>query len=234
MEFYWFYQTSTCNGTPPNPANVPRTGGGADLISVQTRVGGNDHAFLRIRNVTPGGLTYLGWTTGSPGSSDTLTCIHHPAGDFKRISFGTLDSSSTNYWDVQWSSGVTEPGSSGSPLFDANKRVIGQLYGGHSSCANPAGIDYYGRFNVTYPNIRRWLEIGGTIHVDGAYSGDEEGTPTKPFNTVSEANGFAWDGVRIKIQAGSYPETLTLGPGVDVPGKALTILAAGGTVTIGQ
>ena len=32
-EYYWFYQTSTCNGTPPNLANVPRTATGADLIS---------------------------------------------------------------------------------------------------------------------------------------------------------------------------------------------------------
>lgn len=227
MEFYWFYQTSTCDGAAPNPATVPRTGGGADLISVATANNGNDRAFLRIRNETPGGVTYLGWTTGSPGSSDTLTGIHHPDGSFKRISFGALDGSSTNYWDVEWSDGVTEPGSSGSPLFDKNKRFIGQLMGGDSSCSNQTGIDSYGRFNITYPNIQRWLEIGGTISVNGSYNGEELGTPTKPYNTVGEANNFAWNGSRIKIQAGSYPETLTFS-------KELTLLATGGMVTIGQ
>lgn len=227
IEYYWFYQTPSCDGTPPNPATVPRTGGGADLISIQTRINGSEHAFLRIRNVTPGGVTYEGWTTGTPGISDTLTGIHHPDGSFKRISFGTLDDSSTNFWDVQWYSGVTEGGSSGSPLFDADHRVIGQLRGGASSCANPTGIDDYGRFNTTYAAIQRWLQVGGTIHVDSTYVGEELGTPSKPFNTVGEANNFAWDGVRIKIKAGSYPETLVFS-------KELTVLAAGGTVTIGQ
>lgn len=228
-EYYWFYQTPTCNGTPPNPADVPRTAGGADLISNQTANAGNDHAFLRIRNETPGGVFYNGWTTGTPGGSPppVLTGIHHPDGSWKRISFGYLDNSNTNYWLMEWYSGVTEPGSSGSPLYDDDRRVIGQLQGGDSSCSNPQGIDWYGRFNVTYPNIQRWLEIGGTIHVDGAYSGTELGTPTQPFNTVGEANNFAWNGVRIKIQAGSYPETLTFT-------KQVTLLATGGSVTIGQ
>jgi len=227
IEFYWFYQTSTCDGTPPNPATVPRTGGGADLLGAQTRASGSDFAFLRIRNTTPGGTAYLGWTTGSPGSGDALTGIHHPSGSFKRISFGNLVGSNANYWDVKWSSGVTEPGSSGSPLFNADKRFIGQLRGGGSSCSNPTAIDDYGRFNVTYPNIQTWFEIGGTIHVDGGYVGTERGTPAEPFNTVGEANNLAWNGVRIQIQAGSYPETLVFT-------KELTVLATGGTVVIGQ
>ena len=33
-----------------------------------------------------------------------------------------------------WELGVTEGGSSGSPLFDQNGRIIGQLFGGTATC----------------------------------------------------------------------------------------------------
>lgn len=222
VEWFWLYQTSTCNGTPPSVWTVPRTTGGADLIASSS---GNDFSFMRIRNSTPGGLAYAGWTTASPGGSDLLSCIHHPDGAYKRISFATLDGSNSNFWIVQYHDGSTEGGSSGSPLLNASRRVIGQLRGGNAACDNMSGTDHFGRFNVTYPKIRRWLEIGGTIHVDGSYSGEELGTPTKPFNTVTEANDFAWNGARIKIQTGMYPETLTFS-------KQLTVIAVGGTVII--
>jgi len=49
-----------------------------------------------------------------------------------------------------------------------------------------------------------------TITVDRSYVGPEEGTPQKPFNTVTEAHTLAWDGANIAIRTGSYPETLVL------------------------
>ena len=42
----------------------------------------------------------------------------------------------------------TEPGSSGSPLFDQNRRIIGTLHGGFAACSNNQS-DWYGRFSVT-------------------------------------------------------------------------------------
>jgi hypothetical protein len=65
-----------------------------------------------------------------------------------------------------------------------------------------------------------------TIHVDGAYAGDKDGTPDNPFSAVSEANNFAWNGARISIKAGTYPESLTFS-------KQVQLLAKGGTVIIG-
>ncbi|RMG55009.1 MAG: hypothetical protein D6723_03650 [Acidobacteria bacterium] len=56
---------------------------------------------------------------------------------------------------------------------------------------------------------------------------DVRGTPWRPFNTVGEANNLAWDGARIKIKAGSYPEMLTIS-------KRVKVIAEGGTTTIGQ
>ncbi len=156
-EFYWFYQTSTCNGAAPSLSSVPLTGGGADYLAGRTEAVGNDFAFLRLRTASPGGVTYAGWSTAAPGTSENLAGIHHPDGSYKRISFGRWDSQDTDFWYVQWYDGVTEPGSSGSPLFNAQQEFIGQLYGGYSACDNLSGIDFYGRFDVSYPYVKQWL-----------------------------------------------------------------------------
>ena len=155
-EFYWFFQTASCGGSPPSLSAVTQTGGGADYLAGRTRASGNDFAFLRLRTAAPGGATYAGWSIDAPGA-ETLAGIHHPDGAFKRISFGSPAGSDANYWEVQWSSGVTEPGSSGSPLFNSSQQFIGQLWGGGSSCATPYETDEYGRFNVTYAVIQGWL-----------------------------------------------------------------------------
>ncbi len=156
-EFYWFYQASQCHGTVPNPRNVPRTSGGATYLAGMTYQSANDFALLQLRQASPAGVYYVGWTTARPSTSETLTCIHHPDGSYKRISFGKLEWDDTNWLTVQWHSGVTEPGSSGSPLFDAAGRFVGQLYGGESACEYMAGLDEYGRFTVTYPVVKKWL-----------------------------------------------------------------------------
>lgn len=129
-------------------------------------------------------------------------------------------------------------GSSGSGIFNDQGQLMGQLYG--VSCPARHGEDcvnsgcnnrdqynkVYGKFSVTFPLIQRWLEIGGTIQVDRNYNGAELGTPSQPFRTVKAAYDFAWDGARIKIKAGDYPERLTFS-------KRVTVIASGGTATGG-
>lgn len=66
-----------------------------------------------------------------------------------------------------------------------------------------------------------------TICVDRNYIGEGLGTPSKPFNTVREANNIAWDGAQIKIRSGSYSEALTIS-------KRIRVLTESGTVTIGK
>jgi hypothetical protein len=237
LEVVWFWQRNSCGGALPNYNALPRNTG-STLLETSSE---NDMSFLRLHGEVPGGIGFAGWTTET--SVDNAYGIHHPAGShlpgdsWKR--YVSLDPASLAICEDPWDfdhydmvRGLTEGGSSGSCVFDSSGRCAGQLSllcdGGNITCSN---IDdfwaVYGEFEETYPLIRRWLEIGGTIHVDGSYSGREEGTPTKPFNTVSEANNFAWDGARIKIQAGSYPETLVFS-------KTLTVLATGGAVIIGE
>lgn len=161
-EFYWFFQTASCHGAPPNIAMVQTTDGGADYLAGQAYFPGNDFTFLRLREPPPGGVSYRGWTTAQPGQAEGLACIHHPDGAYKRISFCSLDDIDPNYWVMRYSSGVTEAGSSGAPLFNASGEFIGQLFGGQSSCANSAGTDDFGRFDVSYGVIGSWLRGEGT------------------------------------------------------------------------
>ncbi len=65
------------------------------------------------------------------------------------------------------------------------------------------------------------------LWVDFNYQGVEEGTFDQPYNTLAEAVAVASSGETVAIKPGSSPETLTIT-------KALTIVAFGGTVTIGE
>jgi hypothetical protein len=173
LELWWFYQTSTCNGPAPSLNSVPHTAGGADYLAGSSI---NDFTFLHLNEAPPAGASYLGWSTANPGSATILTAIHHPGGDIKRISFGGENSADPDFWYIRWSSGITEPGSSGSPLFNGNKQVMGQLWGGSSACDNLSGIDRYGRFDQSYNAIAAWLYppvnnvcSGGIVLTDNVY-----------------------------------------------------------------
>jgi hypothetical protein len=64
------------------------------------------------------------------------------------------------------------------------------------------------------------------MYVDKDNTGDENGKPDKPFNTVAEALSMAWDGAQISIKAGTYQESLTFS-------KRIQVFATEGTATIG-
>jgi hypothetical protein len=183
MEIYWFYQTSACNGASPSLDSVPRTGPGADLLATSSADTGNDFSFLRLWNSPPAGVYYFGWSTAAPTSGETLTTLHHPEEDATRISFGSQVGADADFRYVRWSSGITEPGSSGAPLCNANRQVIGQLYGGSSSCANPTGLDVFGRFDVTYGAIKQWIDASLVLRVvtngPGTVSPDYDGRSLK-------------------------------------------------------
>lgn len=147
------------------------------------------------------GIYYNGWNrTDIPGTS--AVGIHHPAGDIKKISFEYEPLISTTFgaspadshWGVtQWDEGVTEGGSSGSPLFDQNHRTVGQLHGGASACGNPTNqlSDEYGKFftswtgnNSNSTRLSNWLDPGntGVDFIDGV-------DPAGPSSTLDAGVG---------------------------------------------
>ena len=101
-----------------------------------------------------------GWDANNTAAPSGVS-IHHPSGDIKKISTYTtaLATSAWNtnnlpsHWQVYWSAttnghGVTEGGSSGSPIFTTNggnSRIVGTLTGGGSYCSETNAPDYYGK-----------------------------------------------------------------------------------------
>jgi Calx-beta domain len=156
---YWLYNTGN---TPP--AGTPQTNG-ATLLATGTS---SDYTLLRLTGTLPGGLIFSGWDATATPVGTSITGIHHPQGSHKRISFGTTITSCVgglpgpcqNFTPVRWNQGTTEGGSSGSGLWKgtpADARLVGTLTGGEALCSNLNGIDYYGSFSVTYPNISSFL-----------------------------------------------------------------------------
>jgi hypothetical protein len=160
VKAYWFYQTSTCNGAAPSLASSP-TSTGATLLSTGAS---SDYTLLMLEGGLPSGTAWTGWTSAAVADGTASTGIHHPSGDYKRISFGNKASNTTcggaNHVRINWTSGVTEGGSSGSGIWrNDTQQLFGQLHCGTSACGNVTNDDY-GAFSSTYPNISTLLAAG--------------------------------------------------------------------------
>jgi subtilisin-like proprotein convertase family protein len=193
---YWNYQNSTCR-----QPNTGASGGAGDgqLNDFNTgaifRASRSQSDFVLVElddPVSPTANAYFaGWDARGVAISSAIG-IHHPRTDEKRISFEndatqftTYGSSTptTNYTHVRvvdWDTGTTEGGSSGSPLFDQNERVVGQLHGGGAACGNNSS-DWYGSFAVSWDagtnsssRLRDWLDPNntGTEVINGRWAND--------------------------------------------------------------
>ncbi|MBL7957198.1 MAG: trypsin-like peptidase domain-containing protein [Flavobacteriales bacterium] len=160
--FRFNWDSPTCDPTENGP--IDQTVSGCVLLTSNS---GTDMAFLELSSIPPVDydVFYAGWDK-SGATPDSVCGIHHPSGDIKKISLSTGPFSQTNIdlgtgaadcWQVGvWSAGTTEPGSSGSALFNQNKHVIGQLYGGAANCDNSVN-DYYGRLDLSWPFLEQYL-----------------------------------------------------------------------------
>jgi len=186
IEVYWLYQADACDGTAPAMDTVPRTTGGASFLAGASNSSGTDFAFLRLNNAPPDGLTFAGYSTDPAAVGAEVATIHHPEGQAKRISFGTITDTGSpgdggqrlkpieRFHELHWQEGTTEPGSSGCPLFlRSNSLIIGQLYGGYASCGASNEPDYFGRFDVTYPIIQKWLSPSTSNEGESGESGND-------------------------------------------------------------
>ena len=118
-------------------------------------------------------LVWLGWdnTTSIPTSG---AGIHHPAGDVMKISIEENQFQNTtpasvlgnNGWTVGFDSGIVEGGSSGSPILNQNKKIVGQLWGGITYPDAPClqKTAYYGKLckswnggGLSNTSLKSWL-----------------------------------------------------------------------------
>ena len=179
---HWNFQNTFCR--EPNSDSSGRDGNGPTNIF-------NSGAILRVNNAnsdvclielddpinSSAGAYFAGWDRSTQPAQNAVG-VHHPGVSEKRISFDLdmLTSGSffsvtrPNFWKVgQWEVGTTEPGSSGSPLFNPDGLIVGQLAGGEASCANFTGSDFYGKISESFSSssssslsLRPWLDPGAT------------------------------------------------------------------------
>lgn len=187
LETKWFYRSASCGSTSVN-AGVQTLRGGATLLYANA---GTDTSFMRLNDAVPNGVVFAGWDSRTASGSGNIKGLHHPSGDLQKVSVGALAgfancSSSNgsaafscsgatqadgNHLVTRWSSGITEGGSSGSPLFSGSGGsfyVIGQLHGGSSSCSARTNPDVYGRFDLAFnAALKNWLAPSDTAPPGG-------------------------------------------------------------------
>ncbi|MEQ4574130.1 MAG: trypsin-like peptidase domain-containing protein [Gammaproteobacteria bacterium] len=163
LQTYWFYDAATCNGNTVSSAAVTLSGGAYLRHANTTR----DTALLELKSAPPSGAFYAGWNSAAIAATGTaIEGIHHPSGDVKKYSLGSVTGLSTSIdgksplYRVVWTDGTTEGGSSGSALFttaSGNYQLRGGLYGGYSYCSAQSDPDYYSRFSDVYSTIQSYL-----------------------------------------------------------------------------
>ena len=196
--FYFNYQSLGCDDPNEEPEHQSMVGCAEIASSSKANILGSDFYLVLLENEIPEDYNpyFIGWNRSGSGS-DLGYGIHHPQGDIKKISHYTqtlVDATYSSgiqdaYWEVKWSEtesgyGVTEGGSSGSPIFDENGYLIGTLTGGQASCNNQTGPDYYGKIDIHWEGngseadqqLAPWLDPNGTgqTYLGGVYLGSEE------------------------------------------------------------
>lgn len=179
---YFNFENSTCTS---DDAVKTQTISGATFLSGSNY---SDFSLLLLKEYPPDEYNpfYAGWDARGTNSSSGV-CIHHPVGEPKCIaidslpiisypdkikwSFGVSTTLADTHWRVQFDQGYPESGSSGGPLFDQNKRIIGQLHGGYNS------VMLFGKFSLSWDfksshteQLAHWLDPGSTTKIlDGIW-----------------------------------------------------------------
>jgi PKD repeat protein len=175
MVFYFNYENPTCIGTFGSLSN---TMVGATLKAASYAT---DVRLIQLNQSVPAAFNahYNGWDR-SGTNPQNQTAIHHPGGAVKKISVDYNPANSVTgfggrlpngFWEVIWDEGMTEGGSSGCPLYDQNKRVIGQNLGGNpANCNNPQSVrKVFGKFSESWAyggspstQLKDWLDPSNT------------------------------------------------------------------------
>jgi V8-like Glu-specific endopeptidase len=170
LELFWQYATSNCGGNCGDPGTFPRTLG-ADILD-SSRNG--DHTLMQLWQNPPSGSVFMGWTNAPVATADgtQLFRISHPSGapqaysrhivDSQYIECGGLAIGEFIYsYDVD---GATEGGSSGSPVYNMNGQIVGQLYGacGYTLevCDAEQNRTVDGAFAFYFSSVEQWLDPG--------------------------------------------------------------------------
>jgi len=175
MVVYWNFQAATCDGVTA-PLDQFQTG--AIFRASYTL---SDFTLVELDDMPSPAFNvyYAGWDRSSTAPSSGVA-VHHPRSDMKKISIENQSLTVTSWGGdsspgdgthlrvADWDIGTTEPGSSGCPFFNQDKRVVGNLHGGSSACGNNES-DWFGRFYTSWTGggtnstrLSNWLDPLGT------------------------------------------------------------------------
>ena len=201
--FYFGYNTPICDANIVS--SYERSISGSKVASSHP---GKDMLLLKLSQRPP--VDYMTYESGwniELAPHGPATCIHHPNGDQMKISISEGDPYPISFavdglvedshWLIdKWSVGITEVGSSGAPLYDANGRIIGALSGGSSFCSN-RGDDKFWRLNNVWDDfssspkdIMSVLDpsLSGTARLDGRETNENRCYSLKNYNSFSEVD----------------------------------------------
>ena len=210
--FYFNYESTGCADPASEPASSTMVGAALKAHGGDTGDTGSDFYLICLNNLVPAAYDpfFLGWDRQNVTSPEGVG-IHHPQGDIKKISTYTQPTVSTqwsnnglqSHWLVNWTEtshghGVTESGSSGSPLFNEHGLIVGTLTGGESSCGNTGGADFFGKFSYHWKSngstpgeqLEPWLDpeqegvsvLGGTYYENIVIAQFKADTTVVPVN----------------------------------------------------
>lgn len=240
---FWFnYRYDSCGGNNvADPSGLNTTMIGADFKarsyfpSMPSPAGSGtfklvgDFLLLQLQSRPPANLgTYLlGWNRNLDLALNTdkynfFIGYHYPKGAPEKRSIGyTIQSNGTfnqnqvtaTHWYIPFTDGGSEPGSSGSGLFDVDGRIVGDLSGGNNAGCNNNPIYYeygteglYSKISYNWENdydqinhprpagqesqsrLKDWLDPNNT----GAYTTDAvkpDCTPTTGINDLGQEMG---------------------------------------------
>jgi len=163
---------------------------------------------------------FNGWNrVNTPAQNSTQ--LHHPFGDVRKIAVDTHQLESypfmTNWGDgvitpphSHWRSifdeGTIEGGSSGSPLFNHNGYIVGQLHGAPTpTCENL--VTYDGKFSVSWDDgadsttrLKEWLDPINTGFTQlGGIENPAQGISSTVFGNIQKENGDSVQSVEIQV-----------------------------------
>ncbi len=195
VDVLWDYRADTCGeDDAPTWGSVPRSHGDVLLASDS----GLDITLFRVNSVPGGafGRYYLGWTARDLLLGEAVVDIHHPDVSHMRISYGDVLRKGLSHAlllyhhqnEMIWRDGVTEGGSSGSPLLLVNEdyAIGGTLSNGPVHvCGGAFNTDRFSSFADFFDSA------------EGFLTGDDPPDPQDPTGLCPAKDAFK-----------AYPEML--------------------------
>lgn len=238
---YFNYNSPQCSPVEPGPVDQTVSSAYSRAVNEKT-----DMALLELKQRPPTdyAVYYAGWNAADAGNPP-YACIHHPAGTPKRITvtenkpefvtyrISVIDFDKDAHWKIgPWKSGFTAGGSSGSPLFDGNNRVIGGLTGGdkdYPTCQSP-GSDLFFAIQKCWSSPRDssrqlqcWLDpVGLPSPVCEGMDPNRSITANDPVQAITPSE--------VELSVDSRRQMIRIGFTVPVNEASLTLIALDGKI----